>query len=118
MPRLQRWLSVSLDQSFLKLIGHQTDPSQRKLDKAIEYYKKAIDLKPQHVVFSLGAAYERQGNRVVYFSSYDKPTEASCLRRRVESVELRIAVKQCEVGILAGPYGIAETGLPRLLNSD
>jgi tetratricopeptide (TPR) repeat protein len=31
--------------------------------KAIEYYKKAINLKPHHVLyFGLGGAYERQGN--------------------------------------------------------
>src|SRR5437016_5569488 len=40
--------------------------------------------------------------------------EASRVRRRVESLELWITVKQCEVGILACPYRIAVTRLPRL----
>src|SRR6266478_9072095 len=39
-------------------------------------------------------------------------------RRRVESLELRIAVKQCEVRILAGPNRISVTRIPRLLDRD
>lgn len=35
--------------------------------------------------------------------------EGSCLRRRVESLELRVAVKPREVGVLTGPRRIAVT---------
>src|SRR6266496_1506288 len=52
------------------------------------------------------------------FSTHEEVAKPSRLRRRVKSVELRVAVKQCEVGILAGPYRIAVTRLPRFLDRD
>ena len=44
-----------------------------KLDKAIAYYKKAIDLKPHHVLYlGLGEAYERQGKPAEAITAYQE----------------------------------------------
>ena len=96
-----------------------------KTDKAIEYYKKAIELKPNHVFYlSLGTAYEKHGNLeeaarayeesikikptfvyglynlAVVYSKLDRIPEASELLRKVVEIEPRNVFGQHARGML------------------
>lgn len=96
-----------------------------KTEKAIEYYQKAIDLKPQHVLYlSLGTAYEKLGkleeaakayresikikptfiyalyNLALIDAKQDRPQEAIDLLRKVVQLEPRNVFAQHALGVL------------------